>query len=49
MAAHGSSEMPIWGRALSEVRPDYKPAQREAFARWRISNIASYVETLQAE
>ncbi len=47
--AHGTVEMPIWGQVLREVRPDYKPARREAFSNWRIYNLTSYLESLQAE
>ena len=47
--AHGTYEMPIWGQVLREVRPDYKPARREAFSNWRIYNLTGYLESLQAE
>ncbi len=47
--AHGTAEMPIWGAALEGVRPDYKPARREWFANQRISALAAYLETLQAD
>jgi mono/diheme cytochrome c family protein len=47
--AHGTLEMPIWGKALRDVRPDYKPSRREAFANWRIYNLTSYLESLQTD
>ncbi|MDH3745707.1 MAG: cytochrome c [Acidobacteriota bacterium] len=46
--AHGTSEMPIWGAAFENVRLDYKPARRWGFARMRVYNLTSYLETLQA-
>ena len=48
MLAHGTLEMPIWGRVLEDARPEYKPARREAFASLRIHNLAIYLESLQA-
>ena len=45
--AHGTLEMPIWGRVLEDARPEYKTARREAFANLRIHNLAVYLETLQ--
>jgi mono/diheme cytochrome c family protein len=47
MLAHGTLEMPIWGRILEDSRPEYKTARREAFANLRIHNLAVYLETLQ--
>ena len=47
IVAHGTRQMPIWGLAFSEVRPDRKPAQRWAFARLRIYDLATYLETIQ--
>lgn len=49
IAAHGTSEMPIWGAAFENVRLDYKPARRWGFARMRVYNLTSYLETLQTE
>jgi mono/diheme cytochrome c family protein len=46
--AHGSRQMPIWGTAFTDVRLDRKPAQRKAFARLRIYDLATYLETIQA-
>ncbi len=47
LLAHGTLEMPIWGRELEDVRPDFKPSRREAFASLRIHNLTAYLETLQ--
>ena len=47
--AHGPVEMPIWGKAFEDARPDLKPGQRWAFARMRIAALTAYIETLQAE
>ncbi len=49
VASHGSVEMPMWGQAFDEVRPDWKPARRKAFARQRIYNLTEYLSTIQAE
>ncbi len=45
--AHGSRQMPIWGTAFVDVRYDRKPAQRKAFARLRIFDLATYLESIQ--
>ena len=45
--AHGSRQMPIWGTAFTDVRYDRKPSQRKAFARLRIYDLATYLETIQ--
>ena len=45
--AHGSRQMPIWGTAFTDVRLDRKTAQRKAFARLRIYDLATYLETVQ--
>lgn len=45
--AHGSRQMPIWGTAFTDVRLDRKVAQRKAFARLRIYDLATYLETVQ--
>ena len=47
VAAHGTSEMPMWGKAFEDVRPDYKPGQRKGFAKLRIYDLALYLESLQ--
>lgn len=47
--AHGTLEMPVWGRAFEDVRLDKKPAQRWAFSRSRIYNLTEYIKTLQVE
>jgi mono/diheme cytochrome c family protein len=47
--AHGTSEMPMWGKVLQDVRPDVKPTHREGFAQLRIYNLTSYLETVQID
>lgn len=47
--AHGTLEMPVWGKAFEDARLDMKPGQRWAFARMRISALTAYIETLQVE
>ena len=47
IVAHGSRQMPIWGTAFSQLRPDQKPSQRAAFARLRIYDLTAYLESLQ--
>jgi mono/diheme cytochrome c family protein len=49
VVAHGTREMPVWGRVLQEVRPDLKQTHRQGFARLRIYNLTAYLETLQVE
>ena len=45
--SHGSMEMPIWGRALFDARPDFKPSRRWAVAEQRIFNLTEYLESIQ--
>ncbi len=47
IAAHGTLDMPVWGRAFEFTRPDWSRHQRRQFARHRINNIVDYIETLQ--
>ncbi len=47
VAAHGTRQMPIWGTAFTDVRYDRKPSQRKAFARLRIYDLATYLESIQ--
>jgi len=49
IAAHGTADMPMWGKVFEDVRPDRKPGQRWAFARSRVYNLTEYLRTLQAE
>ncbi len=46
-AAHGSVDMPIWGSAFAELRPDLKSYRREGFARQRIYNLLAHIERIQ--
>lgn len=45
--AHGTREMPMWGQALRDVRPDYKPARRASFVELRVLGLTAYIESLQ--
>lgn len=47
IAAHGSMEMPIWGRAFYDARPDFKPGRRWAVAEQRIFNLTEYLASIQ--
>jgi len=47
IAAHGSLEMPIWGKVFRDVRPDKKMAQRESLAQARIADLTRYLESIQ--
>lgn len=49
VVAHGTLEMPIWGNEFAELRPDWKGFRRDGFARQRIYNLTSYLETLQVQ
>ena len=44
VAAHGSSEMPVWGRELSRVSNHDEQIQL-----LRVHNLVSYIETLQRQ
>ncbi len=47
--AHGTLDMPIWGRAFEFTKPDMGRVQRMQFARHRIDNIIDYIESMQVE
>ncbi len=49
VVSHGTIDMPIWGQAFKDVRPDMKQFRRDAFARQRIFNLTEYLATIQAE
>lgn len=49
VTAHGTLEMPVWGRAFEDLRIDHKPSRRWAFARSRIANLTEYLKSIQAE
>lgn len=49
LPAHGSAEMPVWGKVFEDVRPERKPGERWAFSRSRIFNLTEYLKTIQAE
>lgn len=47
VVAHGTVDMPIWGKVFAELRPDQKPFRREAFARQQVYNLTVYLESIQ--
>ena len=49
IAAHGTLDMPIWGRAFEYTKPDWGRVKRIKFAKHRIHNIVEYIESLQTE
>ena len=49
VSAHGSLDMPVWGRAFEYTKPDWNRVRRINFAQHRIHNIVNYIETLQVE
>ncbi len=49
ISAHGTLDMPIWGRAFEFTKPDYSRMRRMKFARHRINNIVDYIESLQMD
>jgi len=49
VTSHGTIDMPIWGQAFKDVRPDMKQFRRDALARQRIFNLTEYLATIQAE
>ncbi len=49
ISAHGTVDMPIWGRAFEFTKPDWGRVKRIKFAKHRVDNIVDYIESLQAE
>ena len=49
VTSHGTLDMPIWGQAFKDVRPDMKQFRRDALARQRIFNLTEYLATIQVE
>ena len=47
--AHGSMDMPVWGRAFEYTKPEWTRTRRINFAQHRIHNIVEYIETLQVQ
>ncbi|MBL8582362.1 MAG: c-type cytochrome [Rhizobiaceae bacterium] len=48
IAAHGTRDMPIWGRAFREEdRETYGPDEGEAVSSLRVEQLTRYIETLQ--
>lgn len=46
VAAHGTSEMPVWGPLFSSLHA-HEIHNREAHVKMRISNVARFLESLQ--
>ena len=49
VVSHGTIDMPIWGQAFKDVRPDMKQFRRDALARQLIFNLTEYLATIQVE
>ncbi|MCJ7591113.1 MAG: cytochrome c [Woeseiaceae bacterium] len=49
VVSHGTIDMPVWGQAFEDVRPDWKLFHRKALANQRIFNLTEYLATIQAE
>jgi mono/diheme cytochrome c family protein len=49
VVAHGTLEMPMWGKAFEDARPDRKSGDRWASAHLRILALTEYIESLQVE
>ena len=49
VVAHGTLEMPMWGKVFEDVRLDKKPGQRWGFARLRILALTEYIQSLQVD
>ena len=49
VVSHGTVDMPIWGQAFENIRPDWKQQRREKFAEQRIYNITEYLASIQVE
>jgi mono/diheme cytochrome c family protein len=49
VVAHGTTDMPVWGQLFLDLRRDWKPARREAFAHQQIQALTTHIESLQAE
>ena len=47
--SHGTIDMPVWGQAFEDLRPDWKGFRREGFAKQRVFNLTEYLATIQAE
>jgi len=47
ISAHGSYDMPVWGRAFEFTKPDWNSMRRKNFAEQRIEKIVDHIESLQ--
>lgn len=49
VVSHGTLDMPVWGQAFEDVRPDMQEYRRKALSRQRIYNLTEYLASIQAE
>ncbi len=49
VTAHGTLEMPMWGKVFEDARHDLKPGQRWGSARLRILAWTEHLESIQVE
>lgn len=49
ISAHGTLDMPVWGRAFAFTKPEWGRVKRNQFAKHQIHNIVDYIESLQVE
>jgi len=49
ITAHGTLEMPVWGRAFEDARISWKPGLRSVFARSRIAYLTEYLRDIQVQ
>ena len=49
IVAHGTIEMPIWGRTFANAMPGERLHVREGLARMRIYNLTAHIESLQVD
>ncbi len=47
ITAHGTLEMPMWGKVFEDARPDRKPGDRWGSAQLRILALTEYLESIQ--
>ena len=47
VTAHGTLEMPMWGKVFENARPDRKPGERWGAAQLRIIALTDYLASIQ--
>ncbi len=47
VVAHGTLEMPVWGKAFEDARIGRKPGERWGMARLRVLALSEYIASLQ--